>query len=382
MSGIQLKLLADTSNLIKGSKDAAKSLDGVVDSLEELAREGETTERSVDDNLDAVARSGDSAGDKLERSFREAFDAAKKESREASRDVSRNTERAFDDAGGRAGEFKDEARANFSEVVSSFDGSMDSIADLAQGTLGGIAGTWLGPAGLIAGAGAAAFGGLYAAAKANTERTKQRVADMYEDMMESGDKFLSDSYKLEAYWGILKNDDGAVLSLDKANEYAKLLNISVQEVALAWSGNEEQMTKVIDGLTAKRDEYQRQTKTGTEEEKQHAIDMVTWYDSVITKAEARNSEIATTIDQVSKSRAAWDAWGTTANDNLDSARQAYGDARAEAEKFNDELGKTPSSVTVDVKVDADDVRTQVTNALRRSFPIGVTVGTRYGQGIQ
>lgn len=383
-SGVNLKLLADTSSLIKGTRDSATALDQVVDSLEELALESRTTGDKLETDLKGIARDGETAADKLERSMRDAFDTVKKESRETARKVERDSDDGFGAAGAVTGEFKDEARSNFSEITSSFTGDMDSIADLAQGTLGGLAGSLAGPFGIAAGTVAAAGGLFYAKWKESTERTKQRVADMYDDLIDSGERFLSESYKQDSYWAILKDDEGAVLSLDKANEYAKLLGISVQEVALAWAGNDTQMRQVIDGLKAKRQEYVDQLKGASEEERTQLAETIGWYDAAIAKNQDRNDEIDETVDAVNRSRAAWDVYGSEAGQVLADQQRDYGKVRDAASRANDAIRGIPPKTTVEIDavINRRALFASIQGALDDTqFTAYAKARTQYGTGV-
>ena len=155
MASLELDVLMNTRDVQRGAKDVDKALDGVSDSLDDVARDGEQ------------------AGDKLERSFRDAADAAKRESRTIESDVQRNVNRGFDRASEGAENFKDEAKQNAAEVAASFDGSAESIADGFQG-LAATAFSGFGPAGIAAGVTAAAGIGLVTQALT----TAQEQADL------------------------------------------------------------------------------------------------------------------------------------------------------------------------------------------------------------
>ncbi len=178
MASLELDVLMNTRDVQRGAKDVDKALDGVSDSLDDVARDGEQ------------------AGDKLERSFRDAADAAKRESRTIESDVQRNVNRGFDRASEGAENFKDEAKQNAAEVAASFDGSAESIADGFQG-LAATAFSGFGPAGIAAGVTAAAGIGLVTqaltTAQEQADELKQRLADAYRSAAEEGRNYLDEA---------------------------------------------------------------------------------------------------------------------------------------------------------------------------------------------
>lgn len=233
MAGIKIDFAADVGKFIGGTKDVEKALDGVADSLDDLTREaaragdemgdgiqdgarkaeravdglgkkaGDSLEKAGDEAKDAGKKIGneiedgtekaEDAGKKLERKFKDVFDDVKDDARKAGDEVGDETKRGFGRAEVAAEGFKDEAQQNFAETASSFDGSMDSIADMAQSTLGGLATAIPGAGVALAGLGAAA-GAFYAQWQESSEKTQERISEMYQDMAESGNRFLSEGF--------------------------------------------------------------------------------------------------------------------------------------------------------------------------------------------
>lgn len=230
---------------------------GVIDPLEDVAEALKDTERYSEKAGDQLERSMKEAGDATEKLADEHKDLARtieRYSREARDDIKRNYDAGASDAGSAVGEFKEEARSNFSEVVSSFDGSMDSIADLAQGTFGGLAGSLMGPVGLAAGAIAALGGTWYASWKANAEQAEQRVADMYEDMKESGNGFLSDQFVSDQLAKIFGKTDDAAVSWDRLQSIVDATGKTEAQVARAFAGDGAARIEVLEALKQKHEE--------------------------------------------------------------------------------------------------------------------------------
>lgn len=281
---VNLGIAADT-------RPFSRAIDtGVIDPLEDVSEALADTERYSQEAGDALERSMREAGDATEQLGDEHKELARtidRYSREAGRDLKRNLDDGVGPhgAGGTVAEFKDEARSNFSEVVSSFDGSMDSIADLAQGTFGGLAGSLMGPVGLAAGAIAALGGTWYASWKANAEKAEQRVQDMYEDMRESGDGFLSDQFISDELGKIFGKTEDAAIGWDRLQNIVEATGESEATVARAFAGDAEariQLLEAIKGKTAELTEEQANVKQSTDD----------WNDSYTTQRTALGDQIS------------------------------------------------------------------------------------------
>lgn len=250
----KLALAADVREVLRGTDDVERALDDVADAMNDVARDSQAAERKITRDLTDIGKEGKDAGDKLERTFRDAFDVGRKESRDAGRDIERNTKRSFDDAGDSVGEFKDEARQNFSEVASSFTGDMDSAVDLVQGTFGGLAGSIAGPVGLALGGLGASAGVFYTLWKENAERVEQRVQDMYEDMRESGNAFLSDEFVAQGIADIFGKTEDAVIKWENLQKIVEATGATEQLVARAYAGDAVARVELLEQIAAKEEE--------------------------------------------------------------------------------------------------------------------------------
>lgn len=222
---IRVPFVADVVQWLRGTGDMEDSLDDVRGSLDELARQAGTD------------------AEKIERSFSDSFDKLKAEGRTATRrvredvdDFTHKSGRAFDD-------FKDEARQNLAESVSSFEGNASSAVDAVQSTFGGLAAA-LGPAGLIGttivAAGIGMARGLFNAANEETERFKERVSAMFDELRQNGGEItvsfkedgvaelLNDSERLQAIFG---SDD-----LRKINKTLKDIGLSAGATQQLFAG--------------------------------------------------------------------------------------------------------------------------------------------------
>lgn len=248
---IRIPIIADVIQALRGTKDLEEAFDDVAGALDTIDSSSSGASGGIDDVSDA-ARDSKRDADNMERSFRDAFDGVRRESRSAGDDVSDNMSRGARDAGDSTAEFRDEARQNFGEVTSSFSGDMDSIADLAQGTFGGLAGSIAGPVGLAFGALAAGAGLFYSAWKENTEKTQQRVSDMYDDMVESGTDFLSKDFLTKQLADIYQGADDAIIKVAELRDLASTAEVSEPLLARALVGDEAAREELRTEISARR----------------------------------------------------------------------------------------------------------------------------------
>jgi hypothetical protein len=135
-----------------------------------------------------------------------------------------------------AGQSARETAASFREVGD----AGDLVQEVLANSLGGF-----GPIGMAAGiAGAAGFGILTEAINTGTEQSKERVSAMYDDMIESGQKFVTDNYVSEAIKAIQTDAEGAVSSYANAQEIATMTGAALSTVLRALAGDTAAQTEV------------------------------------------------------------------------------------------------------------------------------------------
>lgn len=377
---VEIPIASETRAFSKGVADGViEPLEDVQAALEDVAKEGDRAGDKLEDAMHDAQR----ATEDLKNENKELHDVIEKGSRNSFRKMASAAEDSYDKAGHAAEDMKDEGKSAFGEMAGSFDGSIDSMAGSAQGFLGGLAASG-GPIALAAGAIALAAGSFYSSWQANTAASKQRVADMYDDMLEEQSGFLSEGYKLEQYWKILKDEDGAVLSLEKANEYAKKTGLSVQQIALAWAGNDDQMKIVVDTLNRKIDETKQKAEDAHGDIATQYGDEVAWLENIRDKTQARNDEIATTADAVAKGKSAWNAYGSEASKQLDEQHRKMGDAIDQAGTLKEAVKQIPTKLSIAAKITPDT--TEIDNEIKRLengvVQVGVEFRTRDGRKIR
>jgi hypothetical protein len=176
--GLTLDIGMNTREVVRGAGDVETALEGVSDAL------------------DAAARDGDEAAEKLERSFSEAQRDISRSSRRMGDDVSDNSRRGFNNAREGIREVRGEAIQNLSEVASSFDGSVQGIADGFQGLAGGAAAGLIALGGPAAGAGAALAavgligGAVMTGLTEDAEKNKEAIGRWAQSYIDAGSTIL------------------------------------------------------------------------------------------------------------------------------------------------------------------------------------------------
>ena len=251
--GVNIPIAADASQVVSEGRKVAGSLDKVIDSLDDVATESRHTADATETAVHGMGTDATAAAATLERKFSEAFEQVRADAKRAGDTVDRETHAGTAKAGEATGEFKAEAVSNFSEVASSFQGDMISAVDLVQGTLGGLAGSIPG-VGIAFGILGAAIGAWAAGAQADAAETKQVVDDMFNDMIESGNRWLSESFITEGVKSII----GDPAKWQQAQDLAKETGMSVGASLRALAGDQtyarEAQTKLTEAQAKARDE--------------------------------------------------------------------------------------------------------------------------------
>lgn len=170
----KFELLANVAGFLKGAGDVEQAVDDVAGSLDDLARDSQT--------------SADKASDALERKFTDALEAVQAEAKETGRKLGNDVHDGTKRAGDGMDDLKDEAKQSARETAASFSDvsdALDLVQEIAANAFGGF-----GPAGMAAGALAAVGIGLLKtgldAAKEKADQTKDRVLTLADAIAEVG----------------------------------------------------------------------------------------------------------------------------------------------------------------------------------------------------
>jgi hypothetical protein len=253
MAGININILSNSSDFVKGAKQAGTSVEDLADSLDDLIpagkRAGDKTgdglkKGTVDGVKDAVQ-----ALDRLEPKFKDLADASKKQSKKLGDDLGDGVRDGTKKAGEGLDEFKDEANSTAKESAASFDGSFESAMDSVQEILAN-AFAGFGPMGAVAGLALAA--GLGAAISAGQDaadainEAKERAGDLALELYDvGGDIEKIDIESKIREWGVAISDNrefweiwqaSAVSNIDKAQDAAKKAGVDFKTMFRGLSG--------------------------------------------------------------------------------------------------------------------------------------------------
>lgn len=264
---INIKIGANASAAIREARAAGDAIEGIGDSLDDLARDSQRQSRDVgsdlSDGVDRGVRDSEDSLDRLQRSFRDNVRAI--ERTDGGGGLGSNIARDMDHGTQQAGEsvetFRDEAVSNLSEVASSFTGDVTSVVDLVQGTLGGVVAD-LGPIGLVAGTVAAAGVGLIGSAitgaQEDAEVFKQRVSDLANEFIETGRVgSASMGYIVDRLKEMATSTDDGVTSLQDLRTAADRSGTSYKDLSRAAAGHTDEIDKQIDAIVKQKNEWQQ-----------------------------------------------------------------------------------------------------------------------------
>lgn len=411
--GFSIEVAADTRDAQRGIKsgvlDPLEDVEAALEDVSDGSRDaGRSLEDSMEDSATAtkkLAAEGKDTGDALEKAMEGAQKASadfegdikdlrntvRDQARKAGRDLDSGIGDGMDSASETVGEFKDEARSNFSEIASSFSGDMDSAADLVQGTLGGLAGSLSGPIAIGLGALGAAAGLFYTQWRENAEKTEQRISDMYDDMKESGDRFLSDEYIRQAISDIISGSEDATISLGKVRDIASATGLPEGTVLAAAAGDAEALNIVLplvqDGVKATTEELNAAKwaqdgygdVTPLEEARGKWLVMRDALLGVVESTEAATDRVDLYQDAVKamEGRGGSGVILTEERDRYFAMQKAAEDARASVENI-------PGTVTVKVKADTSSADQTFRNFFTKNRPavsVPVSFVTRDGKRV-
>lgn len=244
------------SEIESGADKAESAVDGlgekIESSLDSADEQAETAGKAIGSEIESGADKAEDSVKTLERKFRDVFDGVGDTTRKAGDDIGSNIRRGTDEASAGMSNFKEEASQTARETAASFDGTADSAVDMVQETLANALGGF-GPLGAAAGlALAAAAGAMWTAWQDKTELAKQAVADMYDDMIASGQGFLSAQFINDEIAKIGRGEgSGAIKDMDTAMRLAKASGADLSDVLRAVAGDTDAAARVQEALNTR-----------------------------------------------------------------------------------------------------------------------------------
>jgi hypothetical protein len=338
-SGISIGIAADTkaastairNGVLEPLEDVEKALDGI---------SGDSKDAGED--LESAMRGAQRATEDLKDENKELARVIQQEARKSSRAVKDIGDDGFKSASRDIDGFKDEATSNFAEVASSFDGSVDSMLDGVQGLTGGLASALTPGVGIpiaVLGAAAAAFVAHWVA---SAEETKQTISDMYDDMIESGSSYLSQTFIADRIGELVKSQD----DLNRIREESKLIGEDESTILRANAGDITAVVEALAAATSTRDELNAAAERYIEangRENAAITDQISSVDLLIGEL----SSLAGNQDTAASK-------ANLARDAMNQSAAANDRATGSVEGLNSELGKVPGTTTANVNVNVND----------------------------
>lgn len=337
--GFKWSLDWDTNPLRRGGKQAADAIEDAIDTFEDMARQAD---RSADKAGDALAdetksgaRTAERALGDLEDAFRDTMRDAEKRTKSAADSLGDDMKRGAREAEQGMDDLNANAASNAKEFAASWDGSAQGAIDSLQGFVAE-ATEGFGPVGLAAGVAlAAGAGAMYTAWQEKSEAVKQAIRAMYDDMLASGESYLSQDAIQTRISDIVNGAEDAVIGFGEVQRQSELLGTSVQTMLLAWAGNASAIEEVQGRVNEKLDETSRKFQSGD-----ITRDAFAGTRYQLTDVADRLGDVTGQLD--------------VASDGAATTRQAM-------RLLNREYADTPKTVTTDVDADTAPAHAQLDN---------------------
>jgi hypothetical protein len=396
VAGIKIALVSDVKSFLAGTKQAEDALGDVSDSLDDVAKDaskaGDKAGDELADGIEGGTKDAEKSVDRLERTFKELADSVKKESKDTGDKIGSNTKKGYDEASRAAKSFEDDAEhagrraEETTEVASSFSGDMSSATDLVQGTLGGLAGSIPGGVGLALG-GLALAGGAFAQAwQQAAEDTKERIGEMYDDMVESGNDFLSETVIQQGVRKIVLDEEGRLTdyadAVDIAAESGLDLAIVLRALAGDQAANRLVQKELNDAVAEGEKKFDAARESG--EDYNEVLKDTDGINGHIELLQKQQTEFGKSADKAAVARDATSEYQEMLADLPPEVRTELGLHRdianeRDARATYDGLGR-PITTTVTVKADLTEAKRQIKAFTDGSYAVtvnGQVVGRRY-----
>lgn len=297
---IKIDFTADVRKVIKGTDEIGTALDETKRTLDDVGEDGA---RSLEKLTDAQA----------------------------------DTEAGAKNLGGTvAGELSDAFR--------DFDGTAEGAVEGAGAALSGLAALIPGIGGLIgAGLGAAATG-MVDLWQTSSKKTEDRVRSMYEDMIESGNRFLSESAIQQQIKAIVDDAD----ALGQLAEYATTLGIGIDTLVAAEAGSTNARREVLAKVNEELETNVKLQEDGTFESQEQ----LTAVENYLTKLEIvkQHFDTITALQQEQIDKA------NVYDQAVDAAKGGLELQNEELQKRNTLIALTPATVSTKLVVDDSDLK--------------------------
>lgn len=244
---VTVRFIADVVNWLSGLDKSEAAVDDNADALEDLMRQavelGTQAGKTADEIADDFSKAFGVPLDRAKRAVDEVIDSTDQLG-DAAKQASDDAAAAGDDIASGLSDGAADAGDSITELGSIardvLAGDFASATESAIGSLGGLAAA-AGVGGAVGGAIitalAAVAGAVVAEWQRAAEETEQRISDMYDDMTESGNKYLSATYLISAANALIADDE----QIRKAQAYADILGLELPTVIGALVGSTEDL---------------------------------------------------------------------------------------------------------------------------------------------
>ncbi len=311
---IEIELLAKTVELLKGSKESAMALDEVRGSLEGVSDEGKQLEENLKVALDNVlaaelefARRSTQTFDEMtaeqQDAFRARFDTEERFAREsealskrreqaeqrvladhelrvkdtyeqvassaeeASQKVAEYSERGFEKAGDSADDLGEKVKGKLSDSFRQWDGTAEGAVESVASSLQGLAGIIPGIGGLV-GAGLGVVISEWGKEWRDTAKENaSRVRSMYDDMIASGQDYLSEQFVQNKISDILHDAQ----AFAEVEQLARDAGLAIDEVLAARAGSKPALESVLARVNEQLETALELQKDGTFESQEELV---------------------------------------------------------------------------------------------------------------
>ena len=343
--GIGLVFTADTTSVEEGSRTVQSALDEVNEASRSTARSQERDFEQVDRAAKNTAKNIDFIPG--------VFVDWETESDSRTKRISEDIEGVESSAGDLAGTVK----GSLSSAFQDWDGTAEGAVSSVGRSLEGLAGLIPGIGGLI-GAGLGVVVSEWAQSWGDAaEENKKNTREMYDDMIASGDRFLSESLVQQKISEIINDSQ----KLDEVRQRAQDAGIALDTMLAAEAGSKSALEEVLGRVNAAVEENVELQRDGTFESQEQLVAV----ENQLTRLQGvqdRLNEIASAQDGVVNKAELYDRAVDAARGNLEAQQEAI-------QIRNRLLGETPA--VVNTRLDVDD--SELERKLRQDRTIRVNL---------
>jgi ABC-type transporter Mla subunit MlaD len=378
---IDIAFTADTSKVVKETKNIGDALEKVADELEDTGKDAKDLDTKVSAAFKSMSKDADTAADKMDDSLSGTFRQMGQDAKRAGDDIGREVKSGTDKAGEGLEEMKAESAGTAREAAASF-GSIEDSADVLQEVLAN-AFAGFGPAGMAAGiAAAAGIGLLFSELQGSAEKineNKERMLNLAQTIRDNGGVLTDADYvtQMEEYgyaiqdtkewWELFQAD--AVSGFEQLRDLAKETGMSTRDIFRAGFGNKDEAKKTLDDVNKRLEELKGKKEalfnmngsiiSAPEAEELSALERT----KTLIEDNIRAQEDAAMVDRIR-----WEGLNSLTDATIDEAEalRNAGESKKEAAANEAELARYVQGTTEHFRDQADAIE-EATDAIKGSI---------------